>query len=173
MAAFGQCGRRARRARSSPRSIALSMTRQRVTVCGDELATAPSQNLSRSLRRVLAAARSPLSTRALASATAALTLERSQIVGGRAAHPVSRHAATTIHRARQRPRRRQRRDDFAGARPWGWDRGDHAIAAARRLQRRSPHVRTGRDAGVAEGSDRATVLSDKKPAASRRGSFSP
>jgi hypothetical protein len=40
------------------------------TVCGVELAMAPSQNLSRSLRRVLAAARSPLSTRALASMTA-------------------------------------------------------------------------------------------------------
>jgi hypothetical protein len=39
-------------------------------------AMAPSQNLSRSLRRVLAAARSPLSTMALASATAVLKLER-------------------------------------------------------------------------------------------------
>jgi hypothetical protein len=44
--------RRARRARSSPRPIAMSMTRQTVAVCGDELATAPSLNLSRSLRRV-------------------------------------------------------------------------------------------------------------------------
>jgi hypothetical protein len=52
MAAFGQCGRRARRARSSPRPIAMPMTRQTVAVCGDELATAPSLNLSRSLRRV-------------------------------------------------------------------------------------------------------------------------
>src|SRR4029077_9925434 len=97
MAAFGQRGRRARRARSSPRSIALSITRQRATVLGDEVATAPSQNLSRSLRRVLAAARSPLSTRSLASSTAALTLERSQIVGGRharATKPPATSAAT-------------------------------------------------------------------------------
>jgi hypothetical protein len=43
---------------------------------GVERAMAPSQNLSRSLRRVLAAARSPLSTMALASATAVLKLER-------------------------------------------------------------------------------------------------
>ncbi len=41
-----------------------------------KLAVAPSQNLSRSLRGVLAAARSPLSTRALASMTAVLKLER-------------------------------------------------------------------------------------------------
>jgi hypothetical protein len=48
-----------------------------------KLAVAPSQNLSRSLRGVLAAARSPLSTRALASMTAVLKLERF-IVDGRA-----------------------------------------------------------------------------------------
>src|ERR1700722_6641529 len=95
MAAFGQRGRRARRARSSPRSIALSITRQRATVLGDVLAAVPSQNLSRSLRRVLAAARAPLSTRALASATAALTLERSQIVEGRAAR-ATKPPATSV-----------------------------------------------------------------------------
>jgi hypothetical protein len=83
---------------ADPRSIALSITRQRATVCGDELATVPSQNLSRSLRRVLAAARSPLSTRALASATAALALERSRISGGEPRGPRSRRR----HRLRRR-----------------------------------------------------------------------
>src|ERR1700733_9626674 len=76
MAAFGRFGRSPRRARSSPRSIALSITRQRATVWGVERAMAPSQNLSRSLRRVLAAARAPLSAMALAPGPAVLKLER-------------------------------------------------------------------------------------------------